>query len=154
LRVVRDLGEQERRGREGKAGREEQRVAVRGRLGDRVGTEHARCARPVVDEDGRLQQLAQVVAIEPCEHVGADADRRRRDDPDRCRRVGRLRPRGQSEQAAQAGAKKGQGDSAFEHLSRSGSGAIVACALSETILGEAYDMHKYKFRMRLHISFV
>jgi hypothetical protein len=65
----------------------QQCVAVGRRLGDRVGADDRPGARPVLDHEGLLERLGQVLGENAGVDVGGPAGTERHDDFDRARRI-------------------------------------------------------------------
>jgi hypothetical protein len=72
---------------------EQQRMAVRLRLGGRPCPDGAAGARPILDHDALPQHDRETLPDEPCHDVGRPARRERHDDPDRLYRIGLRRRR-------------------------------------------------------------
>ena len=103
--VVRQVGEQRRVHGIGRRG-EEQRVAVRRGVDDRLGAEIAAGAGLVLDHDGLAERIAQPLRCDPRGDVDLAAGGEADDQADRMRRIG-LRP-GDARRQRQRGGAGGQ----------------------------------------------
>ena len=112
---------QQRRHRMGIGGYQD-RVAIRGGLRDRVGSDHRIAARPVFHDHRLAQGLTQFVGDQPRQDVGVSSGRKRRDEADRFVGVGGLR-RGRTGQQHQYGCRRHPPECAKNSMHKS----LLAC---------------------------
>jgi hypothetical protein len=101
---------------------DEQRIAVRGRLSDRLGADIAAAARPVVDDEGLTEPFREPLTHQAREDVDRASGPNADDNAHRTRRIG-LRPSG-----ARDGWQRGSARRQMQELRR---GSFTAFALKK-----------------------